>query len=104
MLGFIGLGIMGKPMAKNLLNAGFPLMVSDINPSAVDELVQCGAQAGSYQQIGSCCDIIFTILPNGSIVKDVLFGTDGVIHTLTSGKVVCDLSSVTASKISSTCS
>lgn len=95
MIGFIGLGIMGKPMAKNLLNAGFPLMVSDINQAAVDELVSCGAQSGSYQQIGELCDVIFTILPNGSIVKDVLFGDHGVIHTLSSGKLVCDLSSVT---------
>lgn len=95
MIGFIGLGIMGKPMAKNLLKAGYPLMVSDINRLAVDELVLCGAQAGSYRQIGSCCDVIFTILPNGSIVKEVLFGAEGVIHTLTSGKLVCDMSSVT---------
>ena len=102
MLGFIGLGIMGKPMAKNLLKAGTDIMVCDINKTAVDELVREGAKAGSYKQIGQLCDVIITILPNGKIVQDVLFGTDGVAEGLTAGKVVCDMSSVTANE-SKTC-
>ena len=74
-VGFIGLGIMGRPMAKNLLNAGVELVVSDLNKEAVDELVSLGAEAGTYEQIGEKCDIILTILPNGKIVQDVLFGS-----------------------------
>lgn len=94
-VGFIGLGIMGKPMAKNLLKAGVDLMVCDLNEQAVQEVVECGAQAASYRKIGEECDMVFLILPNGDISKGVLFGEDGVAQTLTAGKVVCDMSSVT---------
>ena len=94
-VGFIGLGIMGKPMAKNLLKAGIDLMVCDLNEQAVKEVVDCGAQAASYHEIGENCDIVFLILPNGDISKSVLFDEDGVAQTLTAGKVVCDMSSVT---------
>ena len=58
-VGFIGLGIMGKPMAKNLLKAGIDLMVCDLNEQAVKEVVECGAQASSYREIGEKCDIFF---------------------------------------------
>ncbi len=95
MVGFIGLGIMGKPMAKNLLKAKCELLVYDINQAAVDEVVAAGAKAGSLQEIGADCDVVFTILPNGSIVQEVLFGENGVASALTAGKVVCDCSSVT---------
>ena len=94
-VGFIGLGIMGKPMAKNLLKAGIDLMVCDLNEQAVKEVVECGAQASSYREIGEKCDIVFLILPNGDISKNVLFDEGGVAQTLTAGKVVCDMSSVT---------
>lgn len=94
-VGFIGLGIMGKPMAKNLLNAGIDLMVCDLNEQAVKEVVERGAQAASYREIGEKCDIVFLILPNGDISKSVLFDEDGVAQTLTAGKVVCDMGSVT---------
>ena len=94
-VGFIGLGIMGKPMAKNLLKAGIDLMVCDLNEQAVKEVVECGAQASSYREIGEKCDIVFLILPNGDISKSVLFDEGGVAQTLTAGKVVCDMSSVT---------
>ena len=94
-VGFIGLGIMGKPMAKNLLKAGIDLMVCDLNEQAVKEVVECGAQASSYREIGEKCDIVFLILPNGDISKSVLFDEGGVAQTLTAGKVICDMSSVT---------
>lgn len=94
-IGFIGLGIMGKPMAKNLLNAGMKLMVSDLNKDAVNELVSIGAEQGTYAEIGAQCDIVITMLPNGQIVQDVLFGPGGVAENLASGKLVCDMSSVT---------
>ena len=102
MVGFIGLGIMGKPMAKNLLKAGVQLMVSDLNRDAVEEVVAAGAQEGGDRQIGEACDIIITILPNGAIVQSVLFDEGGVAEGLTAGKVVCDMSSVTANE-SQTC-
>ena len=102
MVGFIGLGIMGKPMAKNLLKGGVALMVSDLNKAAVDEVVAAGAVAGSYSEIGEKCDVIITILPNGAIVQSVLFGQGGVAEYLTAGKVVCDMSSVTPGE-SQTC-
>lgn len=94
-VGFIGLGIMGKPMAKNLLKAGIDLMVCDLNEQAVKEVVECGAQASSYHEIGEKCDIVFLILPSGDISKSVLFDEGGVAQSLTAGKVVCDMSSVT---------
>lgn len=94
-VGFIGLGIMGRPMAKNLLKANVELVVSDLNTEAVSELESLGAASGSYAQIGAECDIVLTILPNGKIVSDVLFSEKGVASTLTNGKLVCDLSSVT---------
>jgi len=101
-VGFIGLGIMGKPMAKNLLKGQVELIVSDLNQDAVKELTDLGAEAGSYAEIGEKCDIILTILPNGAIVQDVLFGENGVARTLTAGKLVCDMSSVTPTE-SRTC-
>lgn len=94
-VGFIGLGIMGKPMAKNLLKEHVDLLVCDVNESVVSELVEAGAASATYAQIGEQCDVVFLILPNGDISKQVLFGEDGVASTLTAGKIVCDMSSVT---------
>ena len=94
-VGFIGLGIMGKPMVRNLLKAGIEIMVCDLNEQAVKEVVDCGAQTASYHEIGESCDIVFLILPNGDISKSVLFDNDGVAQALTTGKIVCDMSSVT---------
>ena len=92
MTGFIGLGIMGKPMAKNLLKAGVALMVYDVNSSAMDEVAAAGAEKGSLSEIGKSCEVIFTILPNGAIVQQVL---EDIIPTIQSGAAVCDCSSVT---------
>ena len=95
MVGFIGLGIMGKPMAKNLLKAGVSLMIYDINEAVVAELEKAGAKPGSLQAIGSSCSVIFTILPNGGIVQSVLFDENGAASSIKPGAVVCDMSSVT---------
>ncbi len=95
MTGFIGLGIMGKPMAENLLKAGYPLMVYDLNEEAVNALCRLGAKAGTPAEIGKCCQQIFTILPNGGVVKEVLFGEDGAACAMKAGTIVCDMSSVT---------
>ena len=77
-VGFIGVGIMGRPMATNLVKAGQDLMVSDLNETLVKELCDMGASSGSYADIARECDLIITILPTGAIVREVLFGENGV--------------------------
>lgn len=94
-LGFIGLGIMGRPLAKHLVAAGFDVMVSDVNPVPVQELVSMGATTGSYAEIGEQCEVVITILPTGGIVQAVLFGENGIASTLKPGSLVIDHSSVT---------
>lgn len=95
MIGFIGLGIMGKPMVKNLLKSGLTVRVNDLVQDAVDEVAALGAIPSTQAQIGAECDIVFTILPNGAIVRNVLFGETGVAPTLRQGALVVDMSSVT---------
>ncbi len=94
-IGFIGLGIMGKPMAKNLLKAGYPLIVYDIVKEAVDELVAAGAEQGcSPKDIAQNTDLIITMLPNSPQVKDVVLGKNGIIEGVESGTIVIDMSSI----------
>lgn len=94
-VGFLGLGIMGRPMAENLLKKGCQLMVYDISPQAVEVLRRRGAVPASPAEIGRCCDLVFTMLPNGGIVNSVLFDPDGVADHLRAGALVVDFSSVT---------
>ncbi|MBR2562085.1 MAG: 2-hydroxy-3-oxopropionate reductase [Eubacterium sp.] len=94
--GFIGLGIMGKPMALHLINAGVDLTVNDLNPAAVDTLVSAGAKYAELPSLAAECDVIITMLPDGAIVHDVLFGEQGLAAGLHAGQVICDMSSVTA--------
>ena len=94
-VGFIGLGLMGRPMAKHLVKAGFDVLVSDLNPAPVAELVADGAKSASYEEIGKSCGIIMTILPTGGIVQQVLFGEGGVAQYVQPGTIVIDHSSVT---------
>jgi 2-hydroxy-3-oxopropionate reductase len=93
--GFIGLGIMGRPMAKNLLKAGVELLVSDLNKDAVADVVEDGAAEASYAEIGAQCERIIIMVPSGAISKSILFGEGGVASTIKAGSVVCDMSSVT---------
>ncbi len=97
-VGFVGLGIMGKPMAKNLIRAGIELWVNDLNREAVEELEAEGAHSISLEKMGKECSIIFLILPNGSIVHSVLFGKEGLCSGMREGTLVCDMSSVTPSE------
>jgi len=77
-IGFIGLGAMGKPMATNLVKAGFDLTVYDICPEPIHELEKLGAQAaGSAQEVGEQCDIIETIVVDDAQVEEVVLGKDG---------------------------
>ena len=79
-IGFIGLGIMGKPMSKNLIQAGHELVVSTHNPAAAAELVALGArQAETAREIAEQVDVVITMLPNSPQVKEVTLGPDGII-------------------------
>ncbi|MDY0091734.1 MAG: 2-hydroxy-3-oxopropionate reductase [Candidatus Vecturithrix sp.] len=94
-IGFIGLGVMGKPMAKNLLKAGYPLMVYDIVPEAVQELVAAGAQsATSSKEAAAFGEVIMTMLPNSPEVKEVVLGKNGVLEGAKSGSILVDMSSI----------
>lgn len=95
-IGFIGLGIMGKPMALNLIKSGFSLVVFDINKDAVDALVQAGAMAASSPlEVGDRSDIIITMLPANKHVREVVLGDNGIIKAAKEGTVVIDMSSIT---------
>ena len=73
--GFIGLGIMGKPMSKNLLKAGYSLVVADRNPEAIADVIAAGAEtASTAKAIAEQCDVIITMLPNSPHVKEVALG------------------------------
>jgi len=95
-IGFIGLGIMGKPMAKNLIKAGYNLIVYDIVPSAMKELVSLGAQAASSpQEVALKSDgLIITMLPNSPHVKEVVCGENGILKGAKEGAIIADMSSI----------
>ena len=94
-IGFIGLGIMGKPMAKNLLKAGYSLVVYDVMAAPVTELVAAGATAGtSPKDVAAQCDLIITMLPNSPHVKTAVTGPNGVIEGAKPGSIVVDMSSI----------
>ena len=94
-IGFIGLGIMGKPMAKNLIDAGYELIVYDINENALDEVVNYGAKKGnSPKEIAENSDVIITMLPNSPHVRAVALGENGIIEGAREGQVFIDMSSI----------
>ncbi len=93
-VGLIGLGIMGKPMAKNILKSGYDLCVNDLNKANVDEVVACGAKAASSEEIGRTCDVVLTMLPNGPQVKQVMLGENGVSNFMKAGTTYIDMSSI----------
>lgn len=94
-IGFIGVGIMGKPMAKNLLKAGYELIVLDINKSAVDELTAMGAEsAETPSEVAAKTKTVITMLPNSPEVKEVALGKSGLIEGVSEGSVLIDMSSI----------
>ena len=94
-IGFIGLGIMGRPMSKNLMKAGFELVVLDRKQEVVDELVSLGAKAASTpKEVAEQVDAVITMLPNSPHVKEVVLGENGVIEGAKEGLVVIDMSSI----------
>jgi 2-hydroxy-3-oxopropionate reductase len=94
-IGFIGLGVMGKPMARHLLNAGHQLVVHSRSRPSVDELVTAGATAAATPaHVARAAAIVITMLPDTADVELVLTGEHGVISGLQSGAVVIDMSSI----------
>lgn len=93
-IGFIGLGIMGKPMAKNILKAGYDLTVNNRSQPAVAELVAAGAKHAENLEIGATCDVVFTMLPNSPQVRSVVLGEGGLAQAMRPGSVLIDSSSI----------
>jgi 2-hydroxy-3-oxopropionate reductase len=93
-IGFIGLGIMGRPMAKNLIKAGYKLTVYD-KFAPLDDLVALGANgAASNKEVAEKSDLIITMLPNSPHVKEAVLGSGGVIEGCRAGQIVIDMSSI----------
>ena len=93
-IGMIGLGIMGKPMAKNLLKTGYEVWVNNRSRAPMEELAACGAHPGTRRELAEYCDVIITMLPNGPQVKEVMLGVEGVAQFMRPGQIFIDTSSV----------
>ena len=94
-IGFIGLGIMGRPMALNLVKAGFSLTVFNRTGSKTEPLAAAGAAvADSPAEVARASDVVITIVSDTPDVESVLFGSDGLFHGAGSGKVVVDMSTI----------
>ena len=94
-IGFIGLGVMGRPMAKNLLKAGFPLVVTSRSQGPIDEIVAAGARrASSPADVARQCTRIITMVPDSPDVEAVLEGKDGVFGALQRGSILIDCSTI----------
>jgi 2-hydroxy-3-oxopropionate reductase len=94
-IGFIGLGIMGRPMARNLLKAGYPLVVHSRSRGPVDEIAKAGAKVGtSPRDVASQSDVLITMLPNSPDVEQVVLARDGVIEGARPGMVLLDMSTI----------
>jgi 2-hydroxy-3-oxopropionate reductase len=94
-VGFIGLGIMGRPMAKNLVKAGYELIVFDFNKDAVADLVSCGAKAAeSGKEVASQVEVVITMVPNSPHVRAAVLGENGVAEGAKPGLTLIDMSSI----------
>src|ERR1044071_823140 len=94
-IGFIGLGIMGKPMARNLLKAGHSLIVHNRSRGAVDELAKEGAApATNSAEVGARSEVIITMLPDSPDVELVYAGEQGVFSGIKAGTLLIDMSSI----------
>ena len=93
-IGFIGMGIMGKPMAINLVKAGYEVYVSNRHMEACISPVEAGAKAATYSEIAEICDVVITMLPNGPQVKEVMLGEGGLASWMKKGQIFIDCSSI----------
>ena len=91
-IGFVGLGIMGRPMAKNLLKAGHSVTVYDIMPAGMDDVVAAGAAKGtSPKDVAAQTDIIITMVPDGPEVEQAVLAPNGVLEGAKKGAIVIDM-------------
>ncbi len=91
--GFVGIGTMGMPMAEHIIDAGISLVVRDTNPQVVGELTAAGAAAaGSLDEVGRKCQVVFLSLPGPADVEAVLVGASGLLGSMIEGDVIVDLS------------
>ncbi|MEO8401327.1 MAG: NAD(P)-binding domain-containing protein [Gammaproteobacteria bacterium] len=96
-IGFIGLGIMGKPMALNLLSAGFPVSVYARRADIAEPMAEAGATiCSSPKELAANVDVIITIVPTTHDVEEILLGKNGVIHSAKTGCIVIDMSTISA--------
>ena len=106
-IGFVGLGIMGRPMSRNLLKAGYSVVVYDVVAAAVADVVQSGAtSAGSGKDVAAQSDVIVTMLPDGPDVEAAVLGVGGILEGAKAGSVVVDMSSISpivAQKVAAAC-
>lgn len=94
-IGFIGLGIMGKPMSKNLIKAGHELVVYNYDAESLNEVVKFGAKGtGSAAEVAAECETIITMVPNSPHVRNVALGENGIVTTARPGTVMIDMSSI----------
>ena len=94
-IGFIGLGIMGKPMARNLLKAGYDLVVYDVRPEPLSQLQEDGAAVGtSSMDVASRAELVISMVPNSPEVEEVALGTEGIINGAKPGTIYVDMSSI----------
>ena len=94
-VGFIGLGVMGRPMAHNLLTGGADLLVHSRSAGPVDELTRAGAgAAASPSELAAASDVIILMLPDDAAVETVVFGDSGVLESLRDGALLIDMSTV----------
>jgi 3-hydroxyisobutyrate dehydrogenase len=94
-IGFIGVGTMGKPMALNLMKAGYELAVYDINPKPLKEFQEKGATVGqSIREVAIRSEVVITMVPNSGDVEDVILKENGAIEGLKSGSTVIDMSTI----------
>jgi 2-hydroxy-3-oxopropionate reductase len=94
-IGFIGLGIMGRPMAHNLLKAGFPLVIHHRHQEVTDEFIAAGARAEIQpRDIAASCDVMITMLPGSAQVEEVVLGPGGVIEGAHDGLIAIDMSTI----------
>jgi 2-hydroxy-3-oxopropionate reductase len=95
-VGFIGLGIMGRPMAKNLMDAGYELVAHNRSPEKAEELAEEGnaTAAGSPMDVAEVCDIVITMLPDSPDVEAVVAGEGGVLEGIRDGALLVDMSTI----------
>lgn len=96
-IGFVGLGVMGDPMVRNLVKNGYSVVLFDVDreltKGLAEELAGSARAAANLKELAEQSDIVFTMLPNGQVVQKVVLGPDGLIHGLRAGSILVDTSS-----------